>query len=49
MVDQALVGFVISDAYWLKLTVEYFVENVPEATQEVLKESFDEYNGQIWG
>ena len=43
MVAQALVGFVIGNDYWLKISVEYFVENAPEA----LKESFDEYNGKV--
>ena len=47
MEAQALVGFVIGDDYWLKIAVEYFVENASEATQEALKESFDEYKGKV--
>ena len=49
MEAQALFGFVIGDDYWLKIAVEYFVENAPEASQEALKESLDEYNGKVWG
>ena len=44
---QALVSFVIGDDYCLKIAVKYFVENAPEASQEALKESFDEYNGKV--
>ena len=47
MEAKALVGFVIGDDYWLMIAVEYFVENAPEASQEALKEPFDEYNGKV--
>ena len=47
MEAKALVGFVIGDDYWLKIAVEYFVENAPEASQEALKESLDKYNGKV--